>query len=85
MNKHIKQLIENIFNDNFFDDINDISLADELKITNENSIITWLNQYVIINNIDNKNEKNFQLNDGIVITYENNIPNVIIDKTPNNI
>lgn len=85
MNKHIKQLIENIFNDNFFDDINDISLADELKITDENSIITWLNQYVIINNIDNKNEKNFQLNDGIVITYENNIPNVIIDKTPNNI
>lgn len=85
MNKHIKQLIENIFNDNFFDDINDISLADELKITDENSIITWLNQYVIINNIDNKNEKNFQLNDGIIITYENNIPNVIIDKTPNNI
>ena len=85
MNKHIKRLIENIFNDNFFDDINDISLADELKITDENSIITWLNQYVIINNIDNKNEKNFQLNDGIVITYENNIPNVIIDKTPNNI
>lgn len=85
MNKHIKQLIENIFNDNFFDDINDISLADELKITDENSIITWLNQYVIINNIDNKNEKSFQLNDGIVITYENNIPNVIIDKTPNNI
>ena len=85
MNKHIKQLIENIFNDNFFDDINDISLADELKITDENSIITWLNQYVIINNIDNKNEKNFRLNDGIVITYENNIPNVIIDKTPNNI
>ena len=85
MNKHIKQLIENIFNDNFFDDINDISLADELKITDENSIITWLNQYVIINNIDNKSEKNFRLNDGIVITYENNIPNVIIDKTPNNI
>ena len=85
MNKHIKQLIENIFNDNFFDDINDISLADELKITDENSIITWLNQYVIINNIDNKNEKNFRLNDGIVITCENNIPNVIIDKTPNNI
>lgn len=96
MNKNIQQLIERLFDDDILDDIDNVSISDQLQLADETEIITWLNEHAAILRLEGKSIylmkqtpkggcDSFHINEGITITYENGTPYVIIDKTDNGI